>query len=1121
MKQKRKKIIQAVCAVVFSVCCIVGASTMFSDEEKSPFTVQAIENVETLAVTTTPEYFSDYGIGETLAINNFETLVDGERTTLYAVLQKDYKVFASLTPEIEQTTYQFTETGVYNLVYYSVSESGEKIIVRNLRFTVETQPYIDIVFAPKYMVNSTVSMQAECVLGNKKTSANVSVKSPTGKDVELVDLAAELTECGKYAVAYTANMEGTSVSRVYYVTVTGSSDLYSDYIRNVSGVSNAENDVQAPEWAISGTGVRVTGESFASFRYANIVDVDTLSKEENIVNLLPLGTDGYSTLSKIMVRLIDVYDASNEVAYEFTYVKTSDRHTYCKIMYKDVERALKEPQKGEGFYEGNQMYGLGAGGVYFDVERHGLVDGEYGNLKWLRMQMDHHERKFFLTGGKTGAADVQNEVLDLDNPTHVGYGNEWSGFTTGEVYIQIELTGKGSQTGCIVQEIAGEKLYGARKSTKGPELLFEEEVNGELPTGVVGKYYKFPTVQYSVDAMDGKNLKPAYQILSLEKVVLGQSSIALKPDTMQGFTPQEVGTYLLTYQVKDREGNVGTRKVPFKVMESLGEKGLSYDCAMSDDLKVGTYFTVPKLIPVGLSYIVARQESISYNGTEYANRSGEKVFLDKVGEIKVKVSYEDYLGECYEFEQIYAVTFSEEAITELQGAIPKYVLKGRSITLPKMTAIDYSAGASSKDYYPAWKLSVDGKEVDVNERTVSVTKNDGEEMNVVYSINGKTVYAGTMRVVEAKYLSDRFFVTSGEMEISDSAQGVMLSASADASADIINPLVVDDFVTNLPITLAIAEEKANFDHVDVYFEDYLYSNICVFVRITRGKDGKLYGQVNGEGEVLLLPSSTRYTGQTMTYNAVLNCFEFTSRLVIKKDVNGEKFNGFPSNRINVSLQMSGVSGETQICVAELGLFGMAAQYDEKGVLQAYEDRVIPSIVSETSFRDNSFAFGSTAYFPAIEARTALSGLTTATISVISPSGKTLIREQNAYNDYSVKIEEYGLYKVVYTVPFLKGEQRFNYMVRVFKDELPEVALNTPLKDTYKVNEELVIPEILLNGTGKNTTVQCYLMKPNTSLVSVKAGDKVKLEELGNYTLQAIVKDEFNATFKTWTFIVEA
>lgn len=1120
MRKRRKKIVQTTLGLLFSACLAGGVATACAkDEAVTPDApVYAVDNVEALSVTVTPEYFDTYGVGETIAINNYETTVDGEDTALYAVLQKDYKVFALLTPEMEQVTHEFTETGTYNVVYYTQAESGQKTIVKNIRFTVGEQPYIDVVFDAKYMVNDIVSVQANCVFGEKKVVPTIFVKSPFGNTVTLTDGAAKLTECGKYTVSYTAQVDGVSVARTYYLTVSGSSDSYADYLINVSGVTKVESDVQAPDWAVDGTGVRVTGESFASFRYANIVDVDTVTKADNMVNFLPLGTDGYSTLSKAMIKFIDVYDETNVIAYECTYVKLSDRHTYCKIHYKDIKRAYRG--NGEFFDEATNIYSISAGGVYFDVELHGLVEGEYGNLKWLRTQMDYAERKFYLTGGKTGAPDQQNEILDLDDPTHVGYGNEWTGFTTGEVYVQIELTGKGSQTGCIVQEIAGEKLYGEKTSTKGPDMLFDVEENDKLPTGVVGEYYPFPAVQYSIDAMDGKLLYPEYDIISLEKSLfdgLKYRPIALSSE--EGFIPEEAGTYRITYQVKDSDGNVGTRQISFDVKDTLGEKGVAYDHEMPESFTVGKYFTVPKLIPTGLSYLVRKEESIIYNGADYADNAGEKVFLNAAGTITVKCSYKDYFGETYEYERSYSVVASNEAITELKGVVPEYVLKGTTIVLPNLSAINYSKAPTSAEYYPTWTLTVDGQAIDTNERAVTISKAHGETMQVVYSVGNTTIHTATMRVVETNYLADRFYVTSGMLTKENGANGVELTATTDATVDFINPLIVDANTTKLALTLDVAEDKANFEYIDVYFEDYLYSDIRVFVRITKTADG-LFGQVNGKGEPLALAASTKYTGYTASYNVEFNAFEFSSRLVIKEDLNGNTFNGFPSNRINVSFEFRGVSDEAQLRVTELGLLGLLSNFDNQGALVRYEDKTIPSVISEGSYRDNSFEFGTTVYLPAVEARTMFSGLTTAKITVTAPSGKVILSNQNAYNDYSFVIDEYGTYNITYAVPFRSTMYRMNYTARVFKNELPEASLKTELAETYKLGSKLTIPEIVLTGAGAKLTTQCYLMKPDLTLTSVKAGDEVTLDTLGEHTLQVVVKDEYNVTFKSWKFKVE-
>lgn len=1113
MKKRTKKFAKETLALLFSACLLGGiASSCAKDDASAPnYAEYVVSNVESLSVNTTPEYFDTYGVGETIAINNYETTINGKTTTLYAVLQKDYEVVALLTPDVDQITYTFVQSGNYNVIYYAQLSNGNKEIVKNVFFTVGEQAYIDVVFKAKYMVNETVSFQAECVLGQQKTTPTISVKSPLGKEVALTDFGAKLTECGIYTVSYEAQMNGESVSRKYYLTVTGKSNSYADYIHNVTGVTKVENDVEAPKWSVGGEGVRVTGESFVAFRYTNVVDVDTLTSLDNVVNFLPLGTDGYSTLSTISIKFIDVYDETNVISYECGYVTPRNRRTYCKVKYKDI---IKSRRNAGGFYDDTTIYGMVAGGVYFNVEQFGLLEEEYGKLKWLRAQMDYDERKFYLTTGATGAEDTQSEVLDLDDPLHVGYGNEWQGFTTGEVYIQIELTGSGAQSGCIVREIAGEKLYGEKTSTKGPDVLFDVEKDNKLPTGEVGRYYPFPSVYYSVDAMDGKILYPNYDIVSVGYSLFdGLKYREVDNANKDGFTPKDAGIYRIIYQVIDDNGNKGTREIYFEVKETLGEKGVAFDYELPQSFKVGTNFKIPKFIPQGLSYLEKCEESILYNGKEYANNAGDTVFLDSAGQIKIRCSYEDYLGETYEFEKTYTVEASQETITELKGAIPKYVLKGRSIVLPNMTATNYSKNPSSAEYNPEWKLTVDGQELDTEERTVSVNKNHGEKVHVVYSIANQAVYESDMTVIEANYLADRFYVTSGSLTATNGEECVTLTATTDATVDFINPLIVDDTITKIPLTLNVLEDKANFEYVDVYFEDYLYSSISIFVRIIRTQEG-LFAKVNNEGEWIALNQAEVYSGYTMEYNVPFKSFEFSSRMRVLKDVNGNEFKGFPSNRINVRFDIKGVSGETQLLVAEFGMFAMASQYKAGNILP-YEDRTIPSIVAESSFRDNSFEYGTRAYFPAIEARTALSGLTTAKITIIAPSGKVILQNKNAYNDYWIDINEWGNYKITYEVPFRSTIHKFNSNVQVFKDTLPEISLKENLAEAYSVGDKFIVPEAVVDGAGAKLQTEYYITLPDSSCVRVQVGGEYEFKKSGTYKLQVIVMDEYNTTSKIW------
>ena len=1117
MKQRTKKIAKTVAALAFSVCLFAGIASACSQNETAEdlYSDYVVSNVESLSAVVTPEYFDTYAVGERIAINALQGQAEESEKT-YAVLQKDYKVYAMLSPGEEQLAYAFTDAGAYNLIYYKVGKNGDKTILKNIAFTVGEGAYIDVIFNARYMVNDTLSVKADCIYGTKKTAPTVSVISPLGNEVAIVDSAIKLPECGKYKITYTAAIEGVSVKRTYYVNVEGKADSYTDYILNVSGITDVEGEISAPEYAVDGTGVRVTGGASSAFRFANVVDVNTLSSTDNAINLLPLGTDGYSTLSKMLVKFIDVYDETNTISYELTWEVQKDPHVYTKILYKTLAKA-KKPVGQSGFYE-NTIYGLGAGGVHFNVEKFCMVEPYFGNVKWLRMQMDYSEKKFFLTGGKVATPDTQGEILDLDDPLHVGYGNEWKGFTTGEVYVQVEMTGKGSQTGCIVQEIAGEKLYGEVTSKKAPGAQFADEQNGKLPTGEKGRFYPYPKVSYTVDVIEGKQYDPDFQIVALERELVPHLKYKNMPlDGQDGFTPSEVGTYRITYQVKDTQGNIGRYYRFFDVVESLGEKGVRFDYTLPQNFKVGTWFSVPTLVKSGLSHLMKCEESIVYNGAEYLDMAGERVFLNAAGEIKIKGSYKDYFGETYEFEKTYAVTANDETITEMKGVVPKYVLKNRTIVLPNMTAINYSKSSASADYNTKWTLFVDGTSIDTNSREFKTDKAHGEQIQVEYKVGETTIHTAKMTVVDAKYLSDRFYVTSGSVQKADTLGGVTFTVNADAVVDYINPVLLST-ATSLPISLKVEEGKTQFEYVDVYYQDYVNPDICVFVRLMQGKDG-LVAQVNGEGEKLALNTSKSYGVPEIVFNVETNAFDFATSKKVLKDVNGNEFNGFPSKRVNVSMEFRGVTGESTLCIAELGAYGMLATFED-GKLKTFEDKAIPAIVSEKTYRDNTWKYGDKVTMYGIEARTALSGLTTAKITVTSPSGKKVLNNVNAYNDYEFTITEYGTYQIQYTVPFRSTLYKLSYSARVYKEELPEITIADGIAETYTQGASITIPKVTIANGGAKQKIEIYVIKPDLTMHLVSAGDSFTLDQIGAYRISVTFTDEYNIVFKSVKFKAE-
>ena len=925
-----------------------------------------------------------------------------------------------------------------------------------------------------------------------------------------------LSECGIYEVTYSADISGISFSRTYFVSVTGKADTFKDYILPVMGVTGVTENVETPDYAVDGAGLRVETEGFGSFRFNNVIDLNSLALNQNLISIMPLGDGGYSPLRNLTVKLIDAYNPNNVISYVlapvYSWAYAEVEWSYCKIQYKDTQYAVRTDGNGDMFING--IYGAGTS-VAFNGELLKLQHGGgqyYGRAPWFLCQVDYADKAFYTYGGRYEDR-VQRLVLDLDQPKQVGYGNEWSGFTTGEVYLQVELTGTGSICGCLIQEIAGEKMYGEMNSQTGLGMYFDVENAGVFPVGQVGTYYPFPKVWYSVDTFDGRTYNPEYEIISIEREIVPEVKYERVSLESNGFTPEKAGDYIITYSTKDQQGNIGTRKIVVNVKQSLGETGV--DFGIDDAYYVGNYFTVPEIKPQGLSYLLKENVSITYDGQEYSTRVGEEVFLSSAGQIKIKCEYEDYLGQTYSAEKIAEVTVSDKPIVTLLGVVPKYSIKGRTIVLPAISAVNYS---SENERNSAWTLWVDGQSVDTIERKITVDKNHGEKVSVEYKVGDEIVYQSFITVVEANYLGDRFYVTDGQVSVENSNLGVVIKSDGVGNVDYINPIIVNDSVETMPLLVGKASDRELNGYLDIYYEDYLYPEIKFFVRVTY-QNNAFYAKINGQGTAFLMQeASDLEDAYSLEYNMQYNSFEFENRLVVKTDVFGKEFNGFPSNRINVSFVFGGTDGKTGVIIRRLSSINLVSTY-KNGVIQKYTDRMKPQLVSEGSYLENSFEYGTTVYLPAMEARNVLSGLTTATVKVTAPSGTIVVEESNAYNAQSFVIEEYGEYMITYKTPFLTTTQTINNVFRVFQEKIPEVDIKGSLKQVYKVGETLTVPDVTVVDNTGEYSLEIFIARPDGSTEKVKVGDKFKLETAGYHKLKVMVIDQHNIIFRSWEFVV--
>lgn len=1059
------------------------------------------------------QYFNTYGIGETISIRRIEAESNGEPVQLSAYLQKDNQVLAELSAGDNLTNYVFETKGKYELIYF-ITNGGSNEVVKSYSFSVNKQPYFKTDFAPSYTVGSVIDVNKKCFYNLESASSSVIVTDPRGK-VEKVSGSFCATEAGFYKVEFSSNIDGMSFSRTYLLDVRKKPASYADYFQPVSGVSEIRGDVSAPAYAKAGTGVAIySTASECVFQYANVIDLNALTENDQLISLLPLAGDGITAMSDFSVRLIDVYDSSNVIEYyvysDFNPNLYDQEWTYASIVYKGKYYAVR----ADGSLVNNKWGAVMSVHIHADVLDEHMGGNGYGKAEWFCAQTDYANKSFHVNAGIRYNTKKSQFLMDLSNPEYLGFGNEWQGFTTGEVYLQVKMKNSSGTSGMIVSEVAGEPMSGEFSQGRMPAGYFlDSEKEGKIPNAIVGLNYSVPEVSYYTDAMEGRVYAPEYSVKLykdiLSPILMEEIPLEKSEDSKYSFVPTKEGNYTLVYTVSDQAGNEFVKDYNFTVAP---KKDPYVGVELPDKLYVGQYFTVPYIEPVNMSQLTYKQESITYDGKDYSEKTGDVILLKKAGEIKIRCQYEDYLGQELKLEKVYEVLESDKPIINIDGNIPKYVIKGKSIVFPDFSALTYKNGVEST---VSRKITVDGQELDLTDRKIEITQSHDQIIKVVYSALN-AVEEFEIRVIDAKYLSDRFYVASGELTtVENNKKYVEVSFEKDARIDFINAIHVPE---NADLGFGFSLTEFNFKYVDIIFADFVNPTKQVFIRVTE-ENGALYAQLNASGDkAVLTPSSEDGLEYRIVYNSVFGAF--SPLFTIDEYASGYKFDFFPSGLVYLTFDFVGVEKSSSVKMLEIGGNKLLSFFNGKGELEEYEDYAPPRLIREKTVYDLDLTYGNVITLPKVMAASVFSGFTWAEITVVSPSEKVLINKANAYNENNIKLEEYGAYTISYRVGYLKSSQTITEVFNVRKDAPVEITFKKAIKSTVKVGDNIVIPALHITGMDADSETRICLISPDFAIREVKTKDKIAFDKRGIYKIIVMTSDKFNTHSKVFEIRVE-
>ncbi len=1080
MKIKKKNLIVTLCCI-FAICLLAGTiCLLFANAETGEVQFETIEAKQT------------YGLGESITLEPITATYKGEKYSVSGKLTFDGEKCAEVGKEESFVNYIFDKTGEYVLTY-SLNIDG-KVYSHCKYINVEDRPYFNDQIKSRYQLGAELPINnIYAVSGEEKVKADVyvnGVKSETYAARSLGELEIVLS-----AFIKGAELKETRKTVIYL-------DDYSDLFINNDNL--IESGHSAPEWAHAENGQPYKGVLLRSerkddaIRFSNIINLNDLGKDDALIRFLPISGvyegEQYSHLSSVSVKLIDVYNPNNFVTYRSfssMYYEDGGCNLYTQICYGNIAMARWNFGEFDTFRE----YLINNAST-LDIES--KKENNRKNIMWLTFSLDYKTKNFYTNLDANEKAEAYN-ILPANDPAVVGVGNQWKGFTTGEVYLEIEFESSGYNNGILIREIGGQMLSSETiEDNTVPTAIFEYE---ELPDGFVGRTYPVLYSQKIYDSTLGV-LDNSHCCIELW-LIAGNKFTDYTDKVVEGkFVPEKAGTYRVTYIIEDDAGNVKTYFKNFEIYEA-GLIAAAVNPFKSEGYLVGESLILPDVGVENMSIITDKKIIYKYDGQILNMKAGDELFFDKAGTLEIVYDITDYNGTSVKGSFSAQVKISKDPIVKI-GRVPDVAVCGLPLYLPTFEAYDYNYSPDEEGFIPQKTISVNGNIVDGP--TYNVTEQDGNCLNIVYKA-GIVEHKLSIPVIKAVYLADYFNAVSesGSVQKNNAEESVDFTFNNDAVISPYNPCVIngsENVLTRFDFSERQGKLKISLiDYVDESKVVEFYFDFSA-------------GTVTNDNITYELPDDV----VTVNYNMKKQLFSGLSMVTHWSD--GTEFNGFNVNLYKIKFEFSDCGANTVFQLYKLSASNLQTKRNEDGSLKEYSYNGVPYLVMSESVDVSGYVLGGQLKVPKATAWLPFGGMLYVDVVVKNKNDEAICEKLPAINNNYITIENYGQYMIEYSMHTPSGKIRSKTLpVELRCSDIPEIVVTSEIKSTYKLGEEIGGIEFQVNGIG-NINSKVFLVNAKGNVIPIGNTDVIKLEMPGTHKIVVLAQDDWNYAAKVITFKVE-
>ena len=892
--------------------------------------------------------------------------------------------------------------------------------------------------------------------------------------------------------------------------------------------NNAKNPATSGKYTYNTTLKSVQGavlklETKQVFTLNEVLDFNTFSSSNPFFEfIVDTSKQGESDLETLTIRLTDVEDSTNYVDITATDSgPVDDSGMGCYIL------AGASNQFKSGYEKWGDDYRVHINKYGTNVRSSFRALPEDNPAKAVQLFFDYPNKR--LDVFPTYGAETRDKITDLDDESLYGSAT-WDGFKTGKAILSVFASSLSAESARIVVSRAG--------SVDLSQLVFEDhtapviniDYNGQnpsdLPKATLNKPYKI----YSATVTDNYDVDLPYSVsVTYNDTVHGKEKDVSIIDG--AFTPKQKGVYFINYRARDIYNNIGTKKVSITATDDSQTMTVSVS-PTSMTQEAYSAFNLPAINDVVITGGAGRPNivrSVVNSSGQEMPVSGNEFIPTEPGTYYAYYNAVDYIGNVASAKITLNVQPTSKPVFVGNPVLPRILIKGHTYTLPENQAAETVDG----------KSVLLGTEVYVNGALLSNrTFVASDTCKVKYKATGSTGTRETDEIVIPvidgnNSQNQAAYFYGANISPLEEERGVVLSTSTNASTLFAGVLPYD----TLYLSFTKDNSAANFEYLLFKFSEVNNPGLSLTFKVKFSGDDASISLLSGGPEHNLAydlrDGLNVYSFSFSNVTKTLVDISHKTLTKVKVDDNGNPFNGF-SGGLYLDISFGGVSGSSKLRMLELGnqLFG--TNYFDAAPVVLFKERML-----------NEQDINTESKIPAVDVYDIL-GEASATISVRAPDGSFKLRDLDATQKHTFVLDAFGGYNVSYRAIDNSGnEEVYTRKITVYDNVAPTLTVKNKLKESYKINAKIKIPEYTVSDNSNSYTVNVFVILPNdeerillkdvngtvTSYLSkdseiynasFKVDDRTfKAEQYGTYRLRFVAYDDaYNKTVQEITFVVK-